>query len=63
MPPGNEGTYGGAAKAVLPQLEQLEKDLRAHREARMLAPAIDQTQALIKEIKNATGTFELRSLD
>jgi hypothetical protein len=57
------GTYGGAAKAVLPQLEQLEKDLRAHREARMLAPAIDQTQVLIKEIKNATGAVELRSID
>ena len=56
-------TYGGAAKAVLPQLEQLEKDLLAHREARMLEPAIKQTQTLINEVKNATGTGELRSLD
>jgi len=57
------GTYGAAAKAVLPQLRQLEKDLLAHREARMLKPAIEQTQALIKDIGNAAGTVELRSIN
>ena len=56
-------TYGPAAKAVLPQLRQLEKDLLAHREARMLAPVIEQTRALIEKIDSATGTVELRSID
>ena len=57
------GTYGAAARAVLPQLRRLEKDLRAHREARMLKPAIGQAQRLIKNIESATGTVELRSID
>jgi len=55
--------YGPAAKAVLPGLRQLEKDLLAHREARMLAPVIEQTRALIKEIDGATGTVQLRGID
>ncbi len=59
---GTLGTYGAAAKPVLPQLRQLEKDLLAHREARMLKPAIEQVQALIKAIENATGAVELRSM-
>ena len=33
------------------------------REARMLEPVIGQTQTLIEEIQNATGTVELRSID
>ena len=57
------GTYGAAAKAVLPQLRQLEKDLLAHKEARMLKPVIEQTRAIIKKIENATGTVELRSIN
>jgi hypothetical protein len=56
------GTYGAAAKAVLPQLRQLEKDLLAHEEARMLEPVIEQAQALIKKIENATEAVELRSM-
>ena len=56
------GTYGAAARAVLPQLRQLTKDLQAHREARMLKLVIEQAQALIKKIQNATGTVKLRSL-
>ena len=52
-------TYGAAAKAVLPELRQLEKDLIAHREARMLAPAIVQTQAMIEKIASSTDTIEL----
>jgi hypothetical protein len=55
-------TYGPAAKAVLPQLRQLETDLLAHREARMLAPVIEQTRALIDQIDSATGTVELRGI-
>jgi hypothetical protein len=56
-------TYGAAAKEMLPQIRQLEKDLLAHREARMLEPVIKQTQTLIAKIENATGTVELRSLN
>jgi len=57
------GTYGAAAKPVLPQLRQLEQDLLAHKEARMLEPVIEQAQALIKEIENTTGTVELRRMN
>ena len=56
-------TYGSAAKEVLPQLRQLEKDLLAHREARMLAPVIEQARKMIKEIEGAEATVELRSID
>jgi hypothetical protein len=45
--------YGAAAKPVLPQIRQLEKDLLAHREAQMLKPVIEQAQALIEKIENA----------
>ena len=55
-------TYGPAAKPMLPRLRQLEKDLLAHKEARMLQPIIEQTRALIKKIENATGSVKLRSL-
>jgi hypothetical protein len=55
--------YGAAAKPMLPRLRQLEGDLHAHREARGLQPQIDQLHALIKEIENATGSVELRSMD
>lgn len=55
-------TYGAAAKVVLPELRQLEKELRAHKEARMLSPVIKQTQALIKKIDSADGPVELRSI-
>jgi len=56
------GRYGAAAKPMLPRLRQLEQDLLAHREARGLQPQIEQLRALIKEIENATGTVELRSI-
>jgi len=56
-------TYGPAATPVLPQLRQLEKDLLGHREARMLAPVIEQTRALIEKIDSATGTVQLRGID
>ena len=54
--------YGGAAKSVLPQLRQLEKDLLAHKEAKGLQPQIDQLRALIANIKSATDAPELRSI-
>ncbi len=56
-------SYGVAAKTVLPQLRQVEEDLRAHREARMLAPAIEKARAMIEKLESATGTVELRSID
>ena len=55
--------YGGAAKPLLPELRQMEKDLRAHSEAKMLKPQIDSLNAIIKNIENAPGTVELRSLN
>jgi hypothetical protein len=54
--------YGAAAKAILPQLRQLEKDLLAHEEAKMLKPVAEQARALLEKIENAKGTVELRSL-
>ena len=54
--------YGGAAKAVLPQLRQLEKDLKAHREARNLKPIVEQIGQMMKKIENSTEKVELRSL-
>ncbi|MCX6877833.1 MAG: DUF6288 domain-containing protein [Verrucomicrobia bacterium] len=56
-------TYGAAAKPMLPRLRQLEKDLFVHPEAKGLQPFIDQLRSLIKDIENATGTVELRSLN
>lgn len=54
--------YGGAAKAVFPQLRQLEKDLKAHREARNLKPIVEQIGQMMKKIEASTGNVELRSL-
>lgn len=54
--------YGAAAKPMLPRLHQLEKDLMAHREAKMLQPSIDKLRVLIKKLENATETVDLRSL-
>ncbi|TWU35359.1 hypothetical protein Q31b_54550 [Novipirellula aureliae] len=56
-------TYGAAAKAVLPELRQLEKDLLAHSEARMLAPVIKQVQTMLDEMEQANDTVELRGID
>ena len=57
------GTYGAAAKPMLPRLRQLEKDLLAHSEAKMLQPQIDQLRSLIKDVENATGSVELRGMN
>ncbi|MFK8114384.1 MAG: DUF6288 domain-containing protein [Rubripirellula sp.] len=56
-------TYGTAAKEVLPDLRQLEKDLRNHSEARMLAPLAKQVQTMIEEIGSANDTIPLRSIN
>ena len=48
---------------MLPRLREVEKGLLAHREAKGLAPVIEQLRALIKDIENATGTVELRSIN
>ena len=52
--------YGASAKPILPQLKQLEKDLKAHVEAKNLVPYIQQCTALIASIENSTSTVELR---
>lgn len=55
--------YGGAAKPLLPQLRQMEKELRAHREARSLQSQIEGLGSVIKSVESSAGTVELRSLD
>jgi hypothetical protein len=55
--------YGGAAKPLLPQLRQLEKDFLAHPEAKSLVVFQPTLQQLIKDIETASGTVELRSLE
>ncbi len=57
------GEYGGAAKPVLPQLRELEADLKAHHEARMLAENIENLGKLIESIENAPEADDLRSLN
>ena len=47
---------------MLPELQQLEKNLQAHSEARMLSPVIEQVTALIKKIDNGKDGVELRSI-
>jgi len=55
--------YGGTAKPLLPQLRQMEKDLRAHREAKSLQSQIESLKTIINKIENVPGTGELRSLN
>ncbi len=55
--------YGGAAKPILPELHQLEKDLLAHGEAKNLLPLIAQLRNITKAIERSTDTVELRSLN
>ncbi|MGJ8695703.1 MAG: DUF6288 domain-containing protein [Verrucomicrobiaceae bacterium] len=54
--------YGTAAKPMIPRLQQLEKDLLAHREARNLQKHTDKVRALIQQIEKANGPVTLRSL-
>lgn len=55
-------SYGSAAKSILPELRQLEKDLQTHRESRMLTPVTQQVTALIQKIDKDKDSVELRSL-
>ncbi len=55
--------YGGAAKSMLPQLEQLEADLRKHSEAKNLQPQIELIRQTIKTIESDQRPQALRSLD
>ena len=52
------GTYGAAAKPMLPRLRQLEKDMPAQG----MKEEVSQVTALIKTIEDASGSVELRSL-
>ena len=54
--------YGGAAKAILPQLRQLEKDLKTHREAKMLKKHADYVGKLIGKIESSKDADKLRSI-
>jgi hypothetical protein len=53
------GTYGAAAKPMIPRLRQLEKDMPAQG----MQDQVAQVTALIKSIESATGTVELKSLN
>lgn len=55
--------YGPAAKLVIPELRQLEKELLAHREARNLRPLIEQTRTLIQKIEKSDVAVQLRSIN
>ena len=55
--------YGGAAKPMLPRLEQLEKQLRAHKESKSLQQQIDlvsQTKTLIESDEHPPTLRSLR---
>ncbi len=54
--------YGAAARPMLPELRQLEKDLLAHREAKGLQPHIKRLQAIIEKLEQTDEVVELRSL-
>lgn len=54
--------YGVAAKVILPELRQLEKDFINHREAKKLQTHIDRLSAFIKKLESTSETGELRSL-
>jgi hypothetical protein len=54
--------YGGAAKPILPQLREVEKQLRAHREAKRLAKHIEELGKLIANIEKAPMGEPMRSL-
>ena len=56
-------TFGAAAKPMLPRLEQLEKELSNHREARNLQKEIDLVRQTINAIKADKDPPVLRSLN
>ncbi|MEO1836661.1 MAG: DUF6288 domain-containing protein [Akkermansiaceae bacterium] len=56
------GQYGGAAKPIVPSLRELQKQLRAHREARALSQHLAEVAKLIAQIENEPAGEPLRSL-
>ncbi len=56
------GKYGGAARPVLPQLRELEKELVAHWEAKGLSPQIELCRQVMADIEAATDAPPVRSL-
>ncbi|MCD6303747.1 MAG: PDZ domain-containing protein [Planctomycetes bacterium] len=55
--------YGGAAKVILPQLEELLQQLEHRRDAKSLQPQIDLLRKTIQEIRTAPPGGPLRSLN
>jgi len=56
------GSYGGAARPMLPKLRELEKQLSRHREAKGLSKEIELVRKTIAAIESAKDAPELRSL-
>jgi hypothetical protein len=57
--------YGASAKPMMPQLQQLEKDLANHNEFKRnegLRTALEQVREIIKTIESGEPTVELRNL-
>jgi hypothetical protein len=54
--------YGPAAKPLLPELRQLEKDLLAHPEAKGLQGQVEQVRKIIRDLETTTATVELRGM-
>ena len=57
------GTYGAAAKPLLPKLHEIEKSLAAHPEATAPQPQLEQVRAVIKTIETSTAPVELRDIN
>ena len=55
--------YGGAAKPMLPKLQELEEKLLAHREAKSLKSQIELLHKTIAAIKASEKSPQLHSLD
>jgi hypothetical protein len=54
--------YGPAAKPLLPELRQLEKDLLAHPEAKGLQGQVEQVRKIIRDLETTTATVQLRGM-
>lgn len=55
-------TYGPAAKAILPQLKELEKEFASHREAKKLLPFAERLGRIIQKLETTPEGGDLRSL-
>jgi len=55
-------SYAGAARPMIPRLRELEKQLRAHREARGLAKQIEEVRKTSDAIETAPDGGPLRGL-